>query len=150
MLAVLLAVVSIASHREHTAAIIEKSAANDQWSHYQSSRLKFHNLELGESLIKLMAPKGESTTAALEDYAAQKTKYKEEAKQIQELVKEDAQKADDSEHRALRYDLGEGLLEVGLVLSSIYFISRKKMFPAIGLIAGLTGASIALTGLFMH
>jgi hypothetical protein len=41
--------------------------------------------------------------------------------------------------------VGEGLLEIGLVLSSLYFISKKKMFPVMGVAAGLTGAVIALT-----
>src|SRR5579871_1222166 len=44
-LAVLLAVVTIASHRTHTAAIIHKANANDAWQHYQSTRVKYHNLE---------------------------------------------------------------------------------------------------------
>ena len=41
----------------------------------------------------------------------------------------------------------EGLLEIALVLSSLYFISRKKMFPVIGVLAGIAGAAIAITGL---
>lgn len=149
VLAVLLAVVTIASHRTHTEAIIDKSAANDHWSHYQSSRLKYHNLELGESLIKLMAPKNEAADAALKDYAAQKQKYTEQSKEIQEEAKESDEKAEAAEHRALRYDLGEGLLEIGLVLSSLYFISRKMMFPVIGGISALMGAAVAVTGVFM-
>ena len=36
VLAVVLAVVTIASHRTHTAAIMHKSTANDQWSYYQA------------------------------------------------------------------------------------------------------------------
>ena len=59
-------------------------------------------------------------------------KYDDQGKQIQD----DAQRADDAaeadESRALRYDFGEGLLEIGLVLTSLYFISRKKMFPGDG------------------
>ena len=43
--------------------------------------------------------------------------------------------------------LGEGLLEIALVLSSLYFISRKKMFPVIGVVAGIAGVAIAVTGL---
>ena len=35
VLAVALAIVTIASHRTHTAAIMHKSTANDEWSHYQ-------------------------------------------------------------------------------------------------------------------
>jgi hypothetical protein len=43
LLAVLLAVVTIASHREHTAAIIHKSGSNDQWAYYQATRVKLHS-----------------------------------------------------------------------------------------------------------
>jgi hypothetical protein len=41
------------------------------------------------------------------------------------------------------------LLEIGLVLSSLYFISRKGMFPVLGMIAGVAGAGIAITGFLM-
>src|SRR5262249_8485948 len=60
LLAVALAIVTIASHRTHTAAIIHKSEVNDAWEHYQSTRVKFHNLELGENLVKIFGAKGES------------------------------------------------------------------------------------------
>ena len=49
----------------------------------------------------------------------------------------------------MRYDLGEGFLEIGLVLSSLYFISRKGMFPVLGVTAGVAGAVIAITGFLM-
>src|SRR5579872_6083141 len=45
VLAVLLAIVTIASHRTHTAAIIHKSTANDEWAHYQATRVKYHRSE---------------------------------------------------------------------------------------------------------
>ena len=51
------------------------------------------------------------------------------------------------EARALRYDVGEGLLEIALVLSSLYFISRKMLFPVIGVIAGIAGVVLAVAGL---
>jgi hypothetical protein len=149
VLAVVLAIVTIASHRTHTSAIMHKSTANDAWSHYQATRVKYHNLELGESLIGLLGAKGASADAALADYATQKKKYDAEGKQIQD----DAQKQDDlagsDENRGLRYDVGEGLLEIGLVLSSLFFISKKKMFPVMGLIAGVAGSAIAITGLMI-
>lgn len=149
ILAVLLAVVTIASHRTHTAAIIHKANANDAWSHYQSSRLKYHNLELGENLLAVIGTKNEASDKMLADYSVQKQKYEKQQKEISD----EAQKADDQaerdEHRALRYDLGEGFLEIALVLSSLYFISRKKMFPVMGVIAGLGGAAIAATGLLV-
>ena len=34
-------------------------------------------------------------------------------------------------------------------LSSLSFISKKKMFPAMAMVAGLPGGAIAITGHFM-
>jgi hypothetical protein len=146
ILAVLLAVVTIASHRTHTAAIIHKSGSNDQWAYYQATRVKLHGTEMGENMVRLLGSKGEGAEKMLADYATQKKKYEEQSKSIQEEAKGADEAAEADEHRALRYDVGEGLLEIGLVLSSLYFISRKGMFPILGILAGLAGAGIAITG----
>ena len=50
---------------------------------------------------------------------------------------------------ALHFDFGEGLLEIGLVLSSLYFIARRKLFPTVGIVAGVTGAVLAAIGLLI-
>src|SRR6185369_12523606 len=144
LLAVALAVVTIASHRTHTSAIIHKSDSNDEWSHYQSIRLKFHNIELGENLIAILDPKTAAAEKMAVDYAGQKKKYEEDGKKSQEKAEKAQEMAEADEHRGLRYDLGEGLLEIGLVLSSLYFISKKMMFPVLGTIAGVTGICIAV------
>jgi hypothetical protein len=149
LLAVLLAIVSIASHRTHTAAIIHKSASNDQWAFYQATRVKLHGTELGENMVHMFGGKSEGAEKMLADYAAQKKKYEERSKQLQEEAKAADESAEADEHRALRYDVGEGLLEIGLVLSSLYFISRKGMFPVLGGIAGVAGTAIALAGLML-
>jgi hypothetical protein len=149
VLAVVLAIVSIASHRTHTEAIMQKSSANDAWAHYQSTRVKFHNLELGESLVGALGVKGDATEKLVAKYAAQEKDYAARGKKIQEEAELDDRSAETAEHRALRYDLGEGLLEIALVLSSLYFISRKRLFPVIGIVAGIAGAAIAVTGLLV-
>jgi hypothetical protein len=147
MLAVALAIVTISSHRTHTAAIIHKSNANDAWQHYQSSRVKFHNLELGQSLITVFGSKSEASQKLLAGYAAEMRKYEDQGKQIQREAQRYEEAAEADERHALRYDVGEGLLEIALVLSSLYFIARKKMFPVIGIITGIAGIAIALSGL---
>jgi Domain of unknown function (DUF4337) len=149
ILAVLLAVVTIASHRTHTAAIIQKSKSNDAWAYYQTTRVKLHSAELGQNLVRIFGAKVEGADKFLAEYATQVTRYEAQSKQIQEEAKADDEAAEADEHRALRYDFGEGLLEIGLVLSSLYFISRKKLFPTIGAIAGVVGTAIAITGLLM-
>ena len=147
LLAVALAIVTIASHRTHTAAIIDKSTANDQWSYYQSTRVKYHNIELGEKLVAIFGAKGASADQMLADYAQQKKQYDEKANDIQKQAEALDARAEHDENRAFRFDVGEGLLEIGVVLSSLYFISKKKMFPVMGLIAGISGIIMAITGL---
>lgn len=147
LLAVCLAVVTIASHRTHTAAIIKKSDSVDEWQHYQSSRLKFHNLELGERLIGALGNNTPAAREALEQFREEKQKYIAQARELQEKAEGKARESEAAERRALHYDLGEGLLEIALVLSSLYFIARKMLFPVIGIIAGVAGVAVALTGL---
>jgi hypothetical protein len=149
VLAVALAIVSISSHRTHTEAIIHKSTANDKWAQYQSTRVKYHSLELGENLVDVVGANGERANRMLADYKRQKVKYEKEGKEIMEEARRADEAAETSERRALRFDFGEGLLEIALVVTSLYFISHKKMFPLIGIIAGIAGAALALAGLFI-
>jgi len=148
MLAVFLAIVTIASHRTHTEAIIKKSESNDQWGYYQATRLKLHNLELGERLTRTLGAPNAVTQASLAEYGPEKKKYEAQGKALQTKAQEKSDESEAAERRGLRYDLGEGLLEIALVLSSLYFISRKMLFPVVGVIAGLAGVAVALTGLF--
>jgi len=147
VLAVGLAIVTIASHRTHTEAIITRSAANDAWQHYQSTRVKFHSLELGEDLITVLAPA--KAEEKIKEYEKAKKKYEEQGEEIQKEAREKEAETEAAEHRALRYDVGEGMLEIALVLSSLYFIARKKLFPAIGVLAGIAGIAVAISGFMM-
>ena len=144
VLAVLLAMVTIASHRTHTDAIIARSEANDKWQQYQSTRVKFHSLELGEDLMATVA--AGNIQPKLEKYRKDKEKYEDRGKEIMHEAREKEAETAHAERRALRYDIGEGLLEIALILSSLYFISRKKFFPALGIVAGIAGVAVAVYG----
>lgn len=147
VLAVFLAVVTIASHRSHTEAVLLKSEVNNTWSFYESKKIKFHSLELGEDILGTLAPKTEATEKKLQKYGSEKQRYDREGKEVQEEARKKEREVEAVEHRALFYDIGEGLLEIGLVLTSLYFISKKKLFPALGLIAGAGGIVLAAAGL---
>jgi hypothetical protein len=144
VLAVLLAIVTIASHRTHTDAIISRSEANDKWQQYQSTRVKFHSLELGADLMAALAPS--NAEERLKKYEKDKARQEEKGKDIMKEAREKEEETEHAEAKALRYDIGEGLLEIALVLSSLYFIAHRKLFPAVGLVAGLAGIAIAIAG----
>jgi hypothetical protein len=49
----------------------------------------------------------------------------------------------------LRLDIGEGLLELGLVLCSLYFLARKVFFPLFGILSSIAGTIIAVTAILL-
>jgi hypothetical protein len=146
ILAVFLGVVTIVSHRAHTDAVLFKSEANDKWSFYQAKRIKFHSLELGVDLLNAMSARTAAADATLARYEKEKKRYTTESDAAQEDARKMDDKASHVEDQALRFDFGEGLLEIGLVLTSLYFISRSKLFPAIGVISAIIGIAMAISG----
>ena len=150
IIAIFLSGVTILSHRSHTAAVVEKTEANNQWSYFQSKKVRLHNYELGKDMMELTAPKTEAAAAKIADYEKQIKRYEKEGDQIQENAREHDKESKLQEERALRYDLGEGFLELGLVLTSLYFVSKKKLFPAVGIVGATLGVVLAITGLMIH
>ena len=89
--------------------------------------------------IESVAPKLEAARAK---YAADAAKILDEANAKDQETKKE-------EHRALYFDIGEGLLELGLVLCSLYFLARKVFFPIFGVLASLTGAILGIMGFML-
>jgi small-conductance mechanosensitive channel len=146
VIAVVLAVVTILSHRAHTDAVLIKAAANDTWQRYQSTRVKLHSVEVGEDLIASLAAK-DRAEAKLAEYAKAKIKYELQSEELQKEAKHKEEEGESIEKVALHYDFGEGLLEIGLVLSSLYFIARRSLFPTVGIVAAVAGTILAAIGL---
>ena len=149
VLGVLLGIVTIVSHRSHTEGVLLKADANDQWSLYQARRIKLHNVELGEDLLHAMPVRTPESDKTLARYAKNKVKYEKDS----EETRGEAQKLEHAsqmvEEKALRYDFGEGLLEIGLVLTSLYFISKSKLLPVVGALCALFGILAAISGLLL-
>jgi hypothetical protein len=149
VLAVCLAVVSIESHRAHTTAVVERSEANDKWSQYQSNRIKFHSLELGVDLMNVLGVDRPGAEQKVASYETDKKKYEKESKEVKDEAQQKEKETRHTEDQALRYDLGEGMLEIGVVMASLYFIARKKLFPMVSLVFGILGIVIAITGVLL-
>ncbi len=150
IIAILLAIVTILSHRAHTSAVVLKTEANDQWAFYQAKSLKSHTLSVGRDLLTALEVKKEVGDKILERYEKERQRYEKEGEEIKREAGALDAETKVEERRALRFDLGEGMLEIGLVLSSLYFIARRQMFPIVGLIAAATGIVIGLSGLFVN
>jgi hypothetical protein len=54
-----------------------------------------------------------------------------------------------AEDRANRFDLGEALLEIGLVVSSVTLLTRSRIYWYLGIVASIGGIASVLWGLLI-
>ena len=149
VIGVFLSVVTIASHREHTAAVVLKTEANDQWAYYQAKKIREYEASVGGTVVTALGTDPAKVATGLKDLGAQREKYAHDAADIQKVAEEKDTETKQAEARALRFDLGEGFLELGLVLSSLYFLARKKLFPTAGATAAVLGLVLAASALLV-
>jgi Domain of unknown function (DUF4337) len=146
VIGIVLAVVTIASHRAHTAAVIARTEANDQWSFFQSKKLRQHLAEIGSSLAGSLSTDPARVQGLVEKLNKDHERYSHDSEEIQREAQTKEKDSTHEEQRAFWLDMGEGFLELGLVLSSLYFLSKRRFFPVIGGVAALIGLGLGITG----
>ena len=149
VIGILLSVVTIASHRAHTEAVIHRTESNDAWAYFQAKKNREYTSEVALTLLHTLGSDPAKMEAPVQKLEAALPKYAADAVKIQD----DANAKDDQtkleERRALRFDIGEGFLELGLVLCSLYFLARKGFFPIFGVLAGAAGTAMGIWGLLL-
>jgi len=148
VIGILLAVVTILAHREHTGAVIHRTEANDDWAYYQAKKIRIHTDEVGIQLLGALGTDPAKVTAATEKLEGARAKYEKDAEEIKQKAEESQHETDRAEQLALRFDLGEGFLELGLVLSSLYFLGRQRLFPLAGGLSAVIGLAVAISALW--
>ena len=149
--AVLVAAVSLLGHRAHTEEILLQTKATDQWAYYQAKDIRRRSYELFLDEVSVFSLQNSEKVAKIKDkYAKEVDKYRDQ----QNDIEGEARKAEDEVklqgRRADRFDLGEVLLEAALVICSITLLTRKRIFWGFGLILGILGLAIGVSGLFTH
>jgi Domain of unknown function (DUF4337) len=141
-----LSVVTIASHRAHTEAVIHRTESNDQWSYYQAKKIRENTEEVALALVQALGPDPGRSEAMTKKLDSARAKYAADAEKIQEEARAKDEETKIEERRALRFDIGEGLLELGLVLCSLYFLARKTFFPVLGVLSSIAGVAMGVWG----
>lgn len=148
-LAILLSFFTINAHRAHTKTIEFQNETNNQWAHYQSKRIREYQLEMNMNLIQIMPVTSQNKAALIKSYAEKHDQYVKDLSAIKATADVTAQKNQLIQKKALYYDFAEGILEISLVMSSLYFISRKQLFPWLGVTFGLLGTAMGIYGLLL-
>jgi hypothetical protein len=150
ILAVVLAAISLLSHRAHTEELLLQNKASDQWAYFQAKNIRRHTYELFLDLLSIANPKDAGAAEKLkEKYSSEIKRSMDEQNDIQSEAQQLEKEVVTQRHRANRFDLGEVCLEVGIVLASLTLLTRRRLFWQMGCLAGLVGLAIAASGFWV-
>lgn len=150
VLAVLVAVVTVLGHRTHTEAVLDQNKATDTWGEFQAQNIRSWDADLSLNLMKDLELKDKDDAKKnADEYRKRQANWAEkmadefkEAKALEAEVKLAEAKAD-------RFDLGEALLEIGLVITSVTLLTRKRAYWYVGIVFSLCGIVSAVFGLLL-
>ncbi len=151
VMAVFVAGASLLGHRAHTEGLRLETQAASRWTQYQAKSVRLHEAQGFSDVVKLVVPLNkelgdelkEKYTKEVEHYESDKVDVSKEAKNLED-------ERDLTVRQADRFDGGEALLEIGLVICSITLLTKRKGFWLGGVLIGTAGVALAATGLFLH
>ena len=146
---ILLSLVTIASHRAHTQAVIHRTESNDAWAYYQAKKNREYTSDVALTLLKTLGSDPAKIEAPVQKLEAARAKYTADAEKIQDDAKAKDEETKIEERRALHFDIGEGFLELGLVLCSLFFLARNGFFPLFGVLASVAGTAMGIWGFLL-
>jgi NAD dependent epimerase/dehydratase family enzyme len=150
VLAVLVALATVLAHRAHTEAVLQQARATDQWNLYQAKKIRQSNIATTSDLLTILAPNNAAAAAKLNEYKEHTAKWDDDLKEEDEKAREFEGDVMTAEHRASRYDSGEALLQIAVVLSSVTLLTRQRLYWLLGLALGAGGLIFAAMGFLIH
>ena len=150
VLAVVVAMVTVLGHREHTRTMVEQTRAADQWNEYQSRKLRVQQTEIASDLLSLQpSSDAAAVQAKLAAYKAQIANWEPELDRDAAKARDLEADVDRAEHRASRFDLGEALLQIAIVLASITLLTRLQRYVLAALLLAAAGVLFAGSAFFV-
>ncbi len=151
ILAVLLAIVTLLGHRASKEELLLQTQEADQWAFFQAKNSGLHDMQDTIDLATLAPKEREKEADALKEkdlkQAERYTEEKAEAKKEAEALKQERLVVGS---RGDRFEAGEVFLEIALILCSFTLLTNKKLFWFAGILLGLLGIAIALSGFLLH
>jgi hypothetical protein len=147
IIAALLAIVSVLGHILSTEELLAQQKASDQWAFYQAKDIRRYDSEIAQDMLKAL--KSGDTDERITHYSGNAQKYETDRKGIQDQAKEFEAERDHKGAQALRLEIGEVFLEIGIVFASLAILSKRPMVWYTSMVAALAGVGLALTTLLV-
>jgi len=150
ILAVLVAMVTVLGHRSHTEAVLAQARAGDMWNQFQAKKIRFGQTSDTMDLLSLQPnSNGAGVEKKLEQYRAYQEKLKDDQTEEQKQAREFEGDVEHAEKQALRFDIGEALLQIAVVLCSVTLFTRRRLYFFMGLSLGVGGLIAAASALLV-
>ncbi len=156
ILAVLMAVVSALANNAGNQKIVKQVEASNGYAWYQSKRQRsyMNDLEI-ERITRDLAgnPTAEQRKlleAAQEKLRKKNAEYATENDEINAKAKANESLAVLADHRHHRFEYGEILLHIAVVLCSLTLLTESKLYFKIGVVATIAGLLLAGSGFLLQ
>jgi hypothetical protein len=150
ILAVLVAVTTVLGHRTHTDAILNQDRATDQWNYYQAHKIRANDTALASDLLSVLTIADKDGAKKLaKGYADHQAKWTDSLKEEQDQAEALEKKVEQAEAKAVRFDLAEAMLEIGLVITSVTLLTRARIYWYAGIVFSVVGIVSAVLGLLL-
>ena len=151
ILAVLVAIATLLGHRAASEEILLQTKASDQWAYFQAKNIRLHEMESVADMFATLAPADKEKAAALrEKYVQEAQRYEKDKDQISEQARELEKEREVAGKRADRFDAGEVVLEIALIICSLTLLTKKKGFWLSGIALGVVGLAITASGFLLR
>lgn len=151
VLAVLVAIATVLGHRTHTEAVLNQNKATDQWNLYQAKKIRSNDTALASDLLSVVTIADKDAAQKLsKSYADHQAKWNDDLKEEQEKAEGLERLVEHAEARAGRFDLSEALLEIGLVITSVTLLTRRRAYWYLGIVFAAGGTLSALSVLLVR
>ncbi len=150
LLAVLVAVTTVLGHRTHTEAVLKQAEASDTWNEYQAKKNRAYDTALVTDLLSVVTIADQDAAKKIaKGYTDHQGKWADDLKEEQKEALGLEEKVKQAELKAKFFDLGEALLEIGLVISSVTLLTRSRIYWYLGIVASIIGVTSVVWGLLV-
>ena len=147
----LLALVTLFAHRAAKEELLLQTQEADQWAFFQAKNSGLHGMQTGADMLSVLVPVDNEKAAAMrEKYLKEADRYNEEKNEAKDKAEEFKKERLLVGDRGDRYEAGEVVLEIALIICSFTLLTQKKVFWYSGMLLGLLGIGFALSGFLLH
>jgi Domain of unknown function (DUF4337) len=151
ILAVLVAIATLLGHRAASEEILLQTKASDQRAYFQEKNIRLHEMQIAADMLATLAlADKEKAGAPREKYLQDAERYDKDKDQITEQATELEKERAVAGRPEHRFDSGEVILEIALIICSLTLLTKKKGLWLSGSALGVVGLVVTVSELFLH